>query len=182
MAMPWSRAKKIARALRGEGEFPEGYTGSRTVVELTALFDACFRIQREASAAAGRYIPLVVENVAGAQRWVGSAKWHYGSFYLWGDVPAVMPMIKPRPKVPGQDWNNFKNGKPVAAWNDSAVKSLGVKQAKSGRAWFADPGTAGSLSSKSLARKMASAMIAKIPFELSSHIARVYKPRKEAVA
>lgn len=25
MAMPWSRAKQIARALRGEDEFPEGY-------------------------------------------------------------------------------------------------------------------------------------------------------------
>ena len=54
MAMPWSRAKQIARALRGEGDFPEGYRGSRTPAELTRLFDACFRIQREASAAAGR--------------------------------------------------------------------------------------------------------------------------------
>lgn len=32
------------------------------------LFDACFRIQREASKASGRYIPLVVENVCGAQK------------------------------------------------------------------------------------------------------------------
>ena len=53
------------------------------------LFDACFRIQREASAAAGRYIPMVVENVKGAQPWVGKAKAHYGSFYLWGDVEIV---------------------------------------------------------------------------------------------
>jgi hypothetical protein len=55
----------------------------------TALFDACFRIQREASEAAGRYIPLIVENVKGAQPWVGRAKAHYGSFYLWGDVESV---------------------------------------------------------------------------------------------
>lgn len=55
------------------------------------LFDACFRIQREASEAAGRHIPMVVENVKGAQPWVGLAKWHYGSYYLWGDVPALMP-------------------------------------------------------------------------------------------
>jgi len=34
---------------------------------------------------------MVVENVKGAQPWVGRAKWHYGSFYLWGDVPALMP-------------------------------------------------------------------------------------------
>ncbi len=55
----------------------------------TALFDACFRIQREASEAAGRYIPMVVENVKGAQPWVGPARAHFGSFYLWGDVAQV---------------------------------------------------------------------------------------------
>ena len=38
--MPWSRAKQIAAALRGEGDFPEGYRGSRTLAELTALFVA----------------------------------------------------------------------------------------------------------------------------------------------
>ena len=89
MAMPWKRAKQIAAALRGHGEFPEGYRGSRTVAELTALFDACFRIQREACEAAGRHIPMVVENVKGAQPWVGRAKANYGSFYLWGDVAQV---------------------------------------------------------------------------------------------
>ena len=47
--------------------------------------DACFRIAAEAG------IPIVVENVKGAQPWVGRAKWHYGSYYLWGDVPALMP-------------------------------------------------------------------------------------------
>ncbi len=39
-----------------------------------------------------RYIPLIVENVRGAQKWVGRAKWHFGSYYLWGDVPALMPI------------------------------------------------------------------------------------------
>jgi site-specific DNA-cytosine methylase len=43
MAMPWSRAKQIARALRGEDEFPEPYRGSRTIEQLNAIFDACFR-------------------------------------------------------------------------------------------------------------------------------------------
>lgn len=91
MAMPWKRAKQIARALRGQDEFPVGYRGSRTIAELTALFDACFRIQREASEAAGHRIPLVVENVRGAEPWVGRARWSFGSYYLWGDVPALMP-------------------------------------------------------------------------------------------
>src|SRR5437667_12879599 len=53
MAMPWTRGKRIASALRDTKHFPEGYTGSRTIAELNALFDACFRIQREASEAAG---------------------------------------------------------------------------------------------------------------------------------
>jgi hypothetical protein len=93
MAMPWTRAKQIAAALRGEGEFPQGYMGARTVEELNDLFEQPARIQREASEAAGRYIPMVQENVKGAQPWVGPAAWHYGSFYLWGDVPALMPIV-----------------------------------------------------------------------------------------
>ena len=101
MAMPWSRAKQIARALRGDGQFPEGYKGSRCLGDLTRLFSACFRIQREASEAAGHLVPLVVENVKGAQPWVGRAAWNFGSFYLWGDVPALMPMTLRAAKVPG---------------------------------------------------------------------------------
>ena len=50
---------------------------------------ACFRIQREACEAAGRHIPMVVENVKGAQPWVGPANAHFGSFYFWGDVAMV---------------------------------------------------------------------------------------------
>jgi site-specific DNA-cytosine methylase len=73
-AMPWKRAKALPP--------PDN-----------SLFEACFRIQREAQEAAGRFIPLVVENVVGAQKWVGRARWHYGSFYLWGDVPALMPIV-----------------------------------------------------------------------------------------
>ena len=124
MAMPWSRGKAMAKEIRAD-------EGKRE--ELNALFDACFRIQREANEANNlnifghclacngtgnfygndedgdfldcddcegglkallRYIPLIVENVCGAQKWVGRAKWHYGSFYLWGDVPALMPFTK----------------------------------------------------------------------------------------
>jgi len=53
-----------------------------------SLFWQCWRIQHEASEAAGHEIPLVVENVVGTQTWVGSARWHHRSFYLWGDLPA----------------------------------------------------------------------------------------------
>src|SRR5882724_4825898 len=79
MAMPWSRAKKIAEEIRND---------YFKYSDLNKLFVECFRLQWEASEAAGRYIPLIVENVRGAQPWVGRSRWHYGSFHLWGDVPA----------------------------------------------------------------------------------------------
>ena len=61
----------------------------RVPLTFVTLFEACFRIQREASEAAGRFIPLIVENVRGAQKWVGRAKANFGSYYLWGDVGMV---------------------------------------------------------------------------------------------
>jgi hypothetical protein len=126
MAMPWSRAKQIARALRGEDEFPDPYRGSRTIADLNAIFDACFRLQREASEAAGRYIPMVVENVKGAQPWVGRAAWNFGSFYLWGDVPALMPATLSATKngdLGGGSW--FAIGSAVADSKNRGSKNTG---------------------------------------------------------
>ena len=135
MAMPWSRGKQISKALRGSGQFPEGYTGSRTIADLNALFDACFRIQREACEAAGRYIPMVVENVKGAQPWVGRARANFGSFYLWGDVGMVgrrvvagrlgfgstVRSMKAR-KVDGFNFHQFENtGEPEGSFQGAAV-------------------------------------------------------------
>ncbi len=218
MAMPWSKAKQIER---------EYLSGVRDVAELTALFDACFRIQREACEAAGRHIPMVVENVRGAQKWVGRSRWNFGSFHLWGDVPALMPIpgqrrpmkegIAHRPngatnfhgheamKNTGGSWLNIgspgqkeTNNNPVnqlayrriseahrsksPAKGYGGVSENGIKQLadgiKSGGDWFNDsqPSISRLTSSKSPARKMASAMIAKIPFVLSSHIARSWRP------
>jgi hypothetical protein len=178
-AMPWKKAKALP---------PPDNT----------LFDSCFRIQREACEAAGRYIPLIVENVRGAQPWVGWAKWHFGSYYLWGDVPALMPItLAPRmkfnpdgthhppgswfaiadsktrgarsQKIAGQDWNRFKkNGEVSPHWRMEAIKQHG-----SGPIWF-DEGIA-SFGSKSGKRRAAAAAIAKIPFPLAQHIARCFK-------
>jgi hypothetical protein len=80
MAMPWTRAKQLAMEYRAH---------PGRLVELNALFNACFRIRNEASAPAGHQIPLVVENVKGAQPWVGPARAHFGSFYLWGDIDSI---------------------------------------------------------------------------------------------
>lgn len=41
---------------------------------------------------------MVVENVRGAQAWVGRAKANYGSFYLWGDIGMVGKRVVARPK------------------------------------------------------------------------------------
>lgn len=159
MAMPWSRARQVAAALRGEAEFPADYKGSRTVADLTALFDACFRIQREASEAAGRRVPMVVENVRGAQPWVGRARWSFGSFFLWGDVPALMPIAKAI-KNGGGSW--FK-----IVHNTTSGKGLNPD----GRHWRRDPMAA----SGGEKRAHAAAMIAKIPLPLSRHIGATYR-------
>lgn len=128
-AMPWKRAKALPP--------PDN-----------SLFEACFRIQREATAAAGRPVPLVVENVRGAQRWVGQARWNFGSFYLWGDVPALMPLARKAikngggswfaqahnttsgkgqnsdgRKIPGQNWSRYgKTGEKSPHWRMEGVK------------------------------------------------------------
>jgi hypothetical protein len=173
-AMPWSRARALPPPCN-------------------ALFEACFRIQREACEAAGRHIPLIVENVRGAQKWVGRARWNFGSFYLWGDVPALMPItlgrsamklgIAHRPN--GEtNFNGFKSQ--GMNWSDQTKHGqdftrIAVRQAAEGRKgvgagaeWF--DGNLCQLPSSSPRRKAASAMIAKIPLPLARHIAAVYRP------
>lgn len=159
MSMPWSLAKAKAAEIRADK------TGAE-LERLTELFHACFRIQREACEAAGSHIPLVIENVRGAQPWVGRARWAFGSYFLWGDVPALMP-TQARLGIKGS--GGGKDG-----WFGQYD---GVKQ---GGDWFnsSQPYIARRSSSKSKARKKASAMIAKIPQPLARHIAAVYFPRE----
>ena len=115
MAMPWSKAKAKAAAIRADR------TG-RALEDLNRLFDACFRIQREACEAAGRHIPLVVENVRGAIPWVGRSRWNFGSFHLWGDVPALMPPTMKAAKVPG-----FRFDGSGGSFQTASVESTGAK-------------------------------------------------------
>lgn len=208
MAMPWKLAKAKAAAIRAD-------TTGESLERLNRLFHACFRIQAEASLAAGRHIPMVVENVRGAQPWVGRARWNFGSFYLWGDVPALMPQTmraqkfnpdgtahppgswfavadsKNRGANSGQKVPGFRFDGSGRSFQSASVEGMkgrggswlgdysamrdGVKQ---GGDWFnaSQPSISRMSSSKSPARKMASAMIAKIPLPLSRHIAEVYRP------
>ncbi len=205
-AMPWKKAKALP---------PPDNT----------LFETCFRIQREASAAAGRHIPLIVENVRGAQPWVGRARWNYGSFYLWGDVPALMPItlraqkfnpdgtnhgqgswfaiadsqnrgskvpgfrfdgsgksfqsasVQEHTKNNGGSWfniaHNTTSGKGQNPDGRKQPGIGGVRNNGKGDAWFQDG--AARHGSKSKSRKMASAMIAKIPLPLSRYIAATFR-------
>ena len=176
-AMPWKRAKALP---------PPDNT----------LFETCFRIQREACEAAGRHIPMVVENVRGAQKWVGRARWNYGSFYLWGDVPALMPQILAAHKVTGFRFDgsgrSFQSASVEGLKHDgSGWRENGTLKScnrmvpdhlKCGGDWFR-PDVKSEMrnhSNKSPARKAASAMIAKIPLPLSRHIAAVFRPRCES--
>lgn len=165
-AMPWKRAKALPP--------PDN-----------ALFEACFRIQREASAAAGRHVPLVVENVRGAQKWVGRARWNFGSFYLWGDVPALMPIAQRAIKNGGSSWfklaHNTTSGH---GQNPDGRKVPGQDWSRYGKTgevsphWRMQAAIQGdSLAGISVSRKHASARIAKIPRALAQHIASVYRPR-----
>lgn len=256
MAMPWSLAKAKAAAIRADA------TGME-LERLNRLFNACFRIQREACEAAGKHIPMIVENVRGAQPWVGRARWNYGSFYLFGDVPALMPItfgkavmkegIAHRPngetnfhgyKTQGMNWSDqTKRGQDFTRiagrqalantgikvgnaserrWEDRPIKRLrdamngdvgckvpsedggrrtdagkgarftsrdygpenvvlsALAGAGEGRKGYAKVMGQSEISraygSKSPQRKMASAMIAKIPEPLARHIARTYRP------
>jgi hypothetical protein len=183
MAMPWSRGKAKAAAIRADAS-------GQALADLTRLFDACFRLQREACAAAGRPIPMVVENVRGAQPWVGRARWQFGPFALWGDVPALMPITLKASKVPGFRFDGGGKSFQSASVKRSSrcdcqhpeTTPSGIKGGearKVGGGWFGvgnDRSPMRQHSSKSSARKMASAMIAKIPLPLSQHIARTFHP------
>lgn len=214
MAMPWKLAKAKAAAIRAD-------TTGAELERLNRLFNACFRLQKEASIAAGRHIPLVVENVRGAQPWVGRARWNFGSFYLWGDVPALMPAAVKAQKF-NPDGTNHGTGSWFAIcrleepreqraegsrlplrwlwkvfqgmnWSDRSKRGqdftrIAGRQAMEGQksvqdglggyggnfGWNNTPMRRGN--SKSSGRKMASAMIAKIPLPLSRHIAASLRP------
>jgi len=212
MAMPWKLAKAKAAAIRAD-------TTGQSLADLNRLFNACFRIQKEASIAAGRHIPMVIENVRGAQPWVGRARYNFGSFYLWGDVPALMPMTVKATKVPGFRFDGsgktFQSAS-VAEHSDatkvpSADGGRRTDKGKGARFTSRDCGIEGrkmpgiELSEVGfnvaaarqyahlvegaeyvrtaddkrqhigINRKMASAMIAKIPLPLSRHIAATYR-------
>jgi len=212
---------------------------------------------RDCKGSGKRHIPMVVENVKGAQEWVGPAKAHYGSFYLWGDVESVgggivagragfgasvlrvertvkgfgggwlegnmNPSRNPREfmewsegrkvhhhlngDVPagtgktswffgntkhelrdgvkntdaaGGTWFGVSHGKEYDWREQNPRDAAHIREAegtKQGGEWWHDPNSmTRRFSSRSAARKAASAKIAKIPFPLANHIAKCFAP------
>ena len=209
-AMPWNKDWRMYHRWDDDGGPATDHDGPKQI--FNDLFWACFRIQREACEVAGHHIPMIVENVRGAIPWVGQSRWHYGSFHLWGDVPALMPMTRSQDehyfglKLPG---NNSPR-----RWEDREIKRLADATKTVGHANQRDgyshtrhltnqaeseavkgmsglrgmshptdshprdlggPNDPRRFSSKSNARKAASAQIAKIPLRLNRWIERCFK-------
>lgn len=140
MAMPWSIAKAQAAGIRAD-------TTGAALADLNALFLACFRLQHEASEAAGHSIPLIVENVKGAQPWVGRARAHFGSFYLWGDVESVGNSVVAsrcapkfgntvRPARRAQKFNPDGTDHPQGSWFAIADSKERGTRKNDGGSWF----------------------------------------------
>lgn len=181
-AMPWTKAKALAAQVRADPV--------RLDKEL-ALFRACFRIQEEACEAARHHVPLIVENVRGAIPWVGRSRWNFGSFHLWGDVPALMPStLKAKQNREVLQKNGHNVILPQVVYREGGIgvpsfrfdgpgrsfQGARVEGTKCGGDWFNADQPSISRQTSGNARKAASAMIAKIPTSLARHIAKVYYP------
>jgi hypothetical protein len=105
-----------------------------------SIWEACVRIARECGA------PLILENVRGAQKFHGSAAWHCGPYYLWGNVPALMPKFYPKK---GFYW-----------WGSQGDRA----------------GRGAPYRNKESRSSTARAERSKVPFELALHIGKVFHP------
>lgn len=142
------------------------------------IWEACEKIAKELDA------PMILENVRGAERYMGKAKAHYGSYYLWGNVPALLPMGNPRKGFTrvkdesfsgGRDGKQFRGNTPVSnLWRDITH----MREARDGKMYRKIEGTPTAGKHGSRARKEWSAKVAIIPIELSTWIGEVFYPRE----
>jgi len=114
-----------------------------TVQPDKTIWEACERIGRECGS------PTIIENVRNAQKYMGRAKAHYGSFYFWGDVPALIPC-----------------GNPTKGFKNSKDGRNGLQRAFAG-------------DREKISKKEFAAKAAMIPFEFAFWIGQVYKPKGE---
>lgn len=155
-AMPWKRAKALPPPVLGIN-----------------LFWQAFRIQQEIYEALGYWVPLIAENVRGAQKWVGPARANFGSFYFWGDIERVGNRIVrrgpaefgqaalPVPSRAGGKANPDGNNHPQGSWFKIAdSKNRGSKKGVKvpGMSWngYGQPGYKAEAFSGNAAKKLAS--------------------------
>jgi site-specific DNA-cytosine methylase len=110
-----------------------------------SIWQACEWIAKTCKA------PLIMENVRGAQKYMGKAKAHYGSYYLWGDVPALLPV-----------------GNPQKGFQKNKVRTFGLGK---------DEKTTKNSMQRQGNRKEFAAKCAMIPFELAFWIGKCFYPR-----
>lgn len=104
------------------------------------IWETCQSIARFLNA------PIIIENVRGAQKFVGSAVWHCGPYYFWGDVPALMPS---RTMKASKQFSWFGTGK-------HRGRDLGIYRTKESRT------------------SQATAKRSKLPSEIGEHIGLIY--------
>jgi len=117
--MPWGALWREHNRMDDDGGPPGNYRGKDPI--FNDLFLACFRIAREAG------LPVIVENVKGAQDFVGPAAWHYGNFYLWGDVPAIWPVTLRKRKSKHKPTAETPEGTGKTSWFYGKGRSYGMK-------------------------------------------------------
>lgn len=151
-----------------------------------SIWRACEEIARKLGC------PLILENVRGAVRYMGKAVNKYGPFYLWGDVPALMPGGRPQKGFgrtpdksanPSDPWGGFggssyqsRGGKgPLNRLKEKDKSLLNPKNYN-----WRESGFSGNnfMSSKSSARKEWSAKAAMIPFDLGYFIGCHFMPKE----
>jgi hypothetical protein len=144
-----------------------------------SIWEACVRIAHEAE------LPLVLENVRGAIRYMGPAQAHFGPYYLWGDVPVLLPDGRPSKGFyakndPGglnahRALHRASSGKRTSASRDSYLSPF-----KRPNDRFAPEKTrilgAGTKTWMERRREW-SANAAKVPLELGFHIGTCFLPR-----
>ena len=116
-----------------------------------SIWEACVKVaEKELNT------PLVLENVRGAQKYMGEATAHYGSFYLWGNVPNNVP--KAPKKEAKKGFTHVKGRGMGGEYERPGFRELVAKHGHKE------------------ARKIKSAQVAMIPIELSTWIGDCFKP------
>lgn len=135
-----------------------------------SIWKACERIAKELGA------PLILENVRGARKWIRKEDWHYGSFYFWGETPALLPTGCPRKGFGGGKHNPEE---PFGFRRDGRrilkSKQFAGEYERAGGLKLKDRNLSAGRDDAG-GREQWSAKVAMIPLELAEWIGRIFHP------